>query len=46
MQQILRHTDIKTTFRYYVHTDVETQRNALAVVAIGTTVPIGTAEEA
>lgn len=30
VQQILRHTDIKTTFRYYVHSDTEAQRAALA----------------
>jgi integrase len=40
VQAILRHTDIQTTFRYYVHSDVDAQRNALA--AIGTNVPIGT----
>lgn len=43
VQAILRHTDIQTTFRYYVHSDVEAQRNALA--AIGTNVPIGTTIE-
>lgn len=36
VQQILRHTDIKTTFRYYVHSDLDAQRNALAAVSIGT----------
>jgi integrase len=36
VQQILRHADIKTTFRYYVHSDTDEQRNALAKVAIGT----------
>jgi integrase len=36
VQQILRHADIKTTFRYYVHSDTDEQRNALATVAIGT----------
>jgi integrase len=36
VQQILRHTDIKTTFRYYVHSDVDAQRAALAGVAIST----------
>jgi integrase len=46
VRQILRHTDIKTTFRYYVHLDVETQRNALAAVAIGANVPIGTTTKA
>jgi len=34
VQQILRHTDIKTTFRYYVHSDAEAQRDALT--SIGT----------
>jgi len=43
VQQILRHADIKTTFRYYVHSDTESQRSALAGVAISTNVPIGTA---
>jgi integrase len=43
VQAILRHTDIQTTFRYYVHSDVDAQRNALA--AIGTNVPIGTTIE-
>jgi integrase len=42
VQQILRHTDIKTTFRYYVHSDTDAQRNALAAISIGTTVLIGT----
>jgi integrase len=42
VQQILRHTDIKTTFRYYVHSDTDAQRIALSQIAIGTTVPIGT----
>jgi integrase len=42
VQQILRHTDIKTTFRYYVHSDTDEQRIALSQIAIGTTVPIGT----
>ena len=42
VQEILRHTDIKTTFRYYVHSDTDAQRNALAAVSIGTNVPIGT----
>jgi integrase len=42
VQQVLRHTDIKTTFRYYVHSDTDAQRNALSQVAIGTIVPIGT----
>jgi integrase len=46
VQQILRHTDIKTTFRYYVHSDTESQRTALAAVAIGTNVPISTAGSA
>jgi integrase len=42
LQQVLRHTDIKTTFRYYVHSDTDAQRNALSQIAIGTIVPIGT----
>lgn len=42
VQQILRHTDIKTTLRYYIHCDLDEQRNALAAVSIGTKVPIGT----
>ena len=29
VQKTLRHTDIKTTLRFYVHADVEAQRNAL-----------------
>ena len=29
VQRTLRHTDIKTTLRFYVHTDAETQRAAL-----------------
>jgi integrase len=43
VQEILRHTDIKTTFRYYVHSDMDVQREALASIAIGTNVPISTA---
>jgi integrase len=43
VQQILRHADIKTTFRYYVHSDADAQRIALATVAIGTNVLISTA---
>jgi integrase len=43
VQAILRHTDIQTTFRYYVHSDTDAQRNALA--AIGTNVPIGTTNQ-
>jgi integrase len=43
VQQILRHTDIKTTFRYYIHSDTDAQRSALASVAISTNVPNGTA---
>ena len=43
VQQILRHTDIKTTFRYYVHSDTDSQRSALAALAISTNVPISTA---
>jgi hypothetical protein len=35
-------TDIKTTFRYYVHSDTDAQRIALSQIAIGKTVPIGT----
>jgi integrase len=30
VQGILRHTDIKTTLRYYVHVDDDVQRDALA----------------
>lgn len=30
VQRTLRHTDIKTTLRFYVHTDAEAQRKALA----------------
>jgi len=41
VQQILRHTDIKTTFRYYVHSDTDAQRIALSPITIGTTVPVG-----
>ncbi len=36
VQQILRHTDIKTTFRYYVHSDTDAQRNALSQISIST----------
>lgn len=32
VQRTLRHTDIKTTLRFYVHADVEVQRAALAHV--------------
>jgi integrase len=32
VQSILRHADIKTTFRYYVHVDADVQREALAQV--------------
>ena len=32
VQSILRHADIKTTFRYYVHSDVDVQREALESV--------------
>jgi integrase len=32
VQSILRHTDIKTTLRYYVHVDDDVQRDALAQV--------------
>ena len=45
VQEILRHSDIKTTFRYYVHSDLDDRRNALAAVSlgsIGTNAPIGT----
>jgi integrase len=45
VQQILRHADIKTTFRYSVHSDTESQRSALAAVRIGTNVPMSTANE-
>jgi integrase len=46
VQRILRHTDIKTTFRYHVHSDMDVQRDALAavsIVATSTNVPISTA---
>jgi integrase len=43
VQEILRHADIKTTFRYYVHSDLDAQRSALSTVAISTNVPISTA---
>jgi integrase len=42
VQQILRHSDFKTTFRYYVHSDTDAQRNTLEKISIGTNVPIGT----
>jgi integrase len=32
VQSILRHADIKTTFRYYVHADADAQREALAQI--------------
>jgi integrase len=32
VQSILRHADIKTTFRYYVHADADVQREALAQI--------------
>jgi len=32
VQSILRHADIKTTFRYYVHADADAQREALVRV--------------
>jgi len=32
VQRTLRHTDIKTTLRFYVHADAETQRQALAQI--------------
>ncbi len=32
VQRTLRHTDIKTTLRFYVHADDETQREALAQI--------------
>jgi len=34
VQQILRHADIKTTFRYYVHSDIDAQRSALETVQL------------
>ncbi|MGH7970326.1 MAG: hypothetical protein ACREIC_16510, partial [Limisphaerales bacterium] len=49
VQKILRHQDIQTTFRYYIHSDLQGQRNALAAISIGTTgtnVPISTAKGA
>jgi len=48
VQEILRHTDSKTTVRYYIHSDMDERRTALeaakigAIAAIGTNVPIGT----
>ncbi|HZR63866.1 MAG TPA: site-specific integrase [Terriglobales bacterium] len=48
VQEILRHTDSKTTARYYLHSDMEDRRAALeaakigVITAIGTSVPIGT----
>jgi integrase len=42
VQQILRHTDIKTTFRYYVHSDTDAQRIALSQITIVATVSVGT----
>jgi hypothetical protein len=32
VQRTLRHTDIKTTLRFYVHADADVQRTALAQV--------------
>ena len=32
VQRTLRHTDIKTTLRFYVHADADVQRMALAQV--------------
>jgi integrase len=34
VQQILRHSDIKTTFRYYVHSDTDAQRSALETIQL------------
>ncbi|HUK31854.1 MAG TPA: site-specific integrase, partial [Candidatus Acidoferrum sp.] len=45
VQQILRHTNIQTTFRYYVHSDMESQRDALVALANSTNVPISTAAQ-
>jgi integrase len=48
VQEILRHTDSKTTVRYYIHSDMDDRRAALeaanigVVASIGTNVPIGT----
>jgi integrase len=39
VQQILRHSDIKTTFRYYVHSDMDAQRAALETVQVKITAP-------
>jgi len=36
---------IKTTFRYYVHSDTDAQRIALSQITIGTNVPVGTRNE-
>jgi len=32
VQRTLRHTDIKTTMRFYIHADADTQREALAQI--------------
>lgn len=32
VQRTLRHTDIKTTQRFYIHADADTQREALAQI--------------
>jgi len=34
VQRILRHSDIKTTFRYYVHSDIDAQREALETLQL------------
>jgi integrase len=48
VQEILRHTDSKTTVRYYIHSDMDERRAALKaakielIASIGTNVPVGT----
>jgi integrase len=32
VQRTLRHTDIKTTMRFYIHADADTQREALVQI--------------
>jgi integrase len=34
VQSILRHTDLQTTMRYYVHSDVEVQREAVQALQL------------
>lgn len=44
VQRILRHSDIKTTFRYYVHSDMDQQRDALEALQSKQFVSIETEE--